>query len=826
MKKLSLSNRSAIRQAFSHRLKFRLLLSCLVVFSSAAQATMVELKDRHQRIQLDTQTLAIHWTVDGQTYAVNQANANVDGIAQTVHPLPQTQSNTVSWLWQPSDIQVTARLEGNDFRLMFQRLSDQEIDRAQPIKLNWFDLPEQSAESLLLPFNEGMRIPVHHKVWAAYLQSEYSGSNTTQDLKMPFWTQSVRPTTEPGEGIAGDNKTLRFLSFLLLNPWNNRIDFRDLANQTGQGKLAAVDMSASHDFTSLNRKNPFQILIHMSEENLSGATRYRQLRAEQGERDSLRDKAARNPNVRKLIGASHVYLFGSDGIAEQDVTDWPGLMQWYFSDSSLSSFAGKEVVRELKPLSAAGGKTRLNAYQKRVLIEAINRSLAARFPFSEPQLNDDGIARQFDAVQQRKAYLETHAARFLTASEQWGQSLSAPVLQTFKAAGLNHLWIGLDNWLPAFFQPDVVEQAKQSGYLVATYDSYNTAIQVADNESWLTAHLPESIRKACAIENADGSKQRGFRGQGNYLNPGCGTDYVKQRARHIMEFGQFNSLFLDVDATGMAREDYTNRKHTKRKHPSGSEPQSGMSEQSMTEAFNARMAWMSEQGMVLGSEDGNSITTRGVVFAHGMETTGFGWTDPDMKHNRRSPYYLGAWYPDQKPAFFFQSARVKEPYRSLFFDPAFKVPLYQAVFHDELINSHHWHMDSLKFSDVKGVRDLASMLYNTPPMVHLSRDEAQSPDSPRIKALQHYQQGFAPIHQVLWDKTLVGFEWLDQAGNIQQTRFSDGSQIIANFTVTEQVVQIGEERATVPAMSIRAMLQSEDGQKPDIVVWTSEPFGG
>ncbi len=148
----------------------------------------------------------------------------------------------------------------------------------------------------------------------------------------------------------------------------------------------------------------------------------------------------------------------------------------------------------------------------------------------------------------------------------------------------------------------------------------------------------------------------------------------------------------------------------------------GMSQTDMLTAFNDRMQWIATvPNVLLGSEDGNSLTTQGIAFAHGMETVGFGWTDPDMKNNRRSPYFLGgAWYPDQKPDFFFKSAQVKELYKTLLFAPQYKVPLYQTVFHDEVINSHHWHSDSLKFSNVQMERDLIAMLYNTPAMVHLS----------------------------------------------------------------------------------------------------------
>ena len=77
----------------------------------------------------------------------------------------------------------------------------------------------------------------------------------------------------------------------------------------------------------------------------------------------------------------------------------------------------------------------------------------------------------------------------------------------------------------------------------------------------------------------------------------------------------------------MAREDYRD----------------GSSENDMLEAFNQRMDWIAKQdGLVLGSEDGNSLTTRGIAFAHGLETVGFGWTDNEMKNMLVHRIFWGA----------------------------------------------------------------------------------------------------------------------------------------------------------------------------------------
>ncbi len=124
-----------------------------------------------------------------------------------------------------------------------------------------------------------------------------------------------------------------------------------------------------------------------------------------------------------------------------------------------------------------------------------------------------------------------------------------------------------------------------------------------------------------------------------------------------------------------------------------------------------------------------------------------------------SPWYLGAWWPDAQPAFFFAQARVGEPYRSVVFDPRNRIPLYQAVFHDALIGSHHWHSDNLTLSEVKNTRTLLSGLYNTAPMYHLNRAALAA----RLPEMRKTDAIFRPLHAVPWNKALTGFRWLDAA---------------------------------------------------------------
>ncbi|MGF1703423.1 glycoside hydrolase [Photobacterium makurazakiensis] len=731
------------------------------IFSLSANADeQINLATQNKAISISAETLAITWN----DLEVNQPNLVINGERQQVANLRRVSGTVSSWTLKPANISVTAEL-ADVLTLTFTANSPNQIKREKPWTLSWFDLPEQATDVLYLPFSEGMRVPTNHQIWIEYLARSYSGSNTTQELKMPFWSAKQ-----------GDS----YITYHLVTATNNQLNF-----ESNNSKPRKINMLASHNFTTLNKSQPFIVRISLGKDNLSGAKAYRQWRIDNGLVTPLAKKMQANPALEKLVGASNVYLFGRGLIDVEDVADWWGLKDWYLNDSGLNvPEPDKKQLSSLKK-----GTTWFSKYEKQLLVDSINTALETESPTPQPQLENNGIESQYLAAQERKAWLVEHAGQYLIGQERWGQALTEDMVNTLKEAGLSKLWLGFDNWMPAFYQPDVVEHAKSAGYLVATYDSYNTAIPQGVNDGWMTAQLPDEIRMGCAIELVDGSLQAGFRGNGYYLNPNCQRGYIEQRIEDIVKFGRFDSLFLDVDAVAMAREDYRD----------------GTSEQEMLDAYNSRLQWIPNNvPVILGSEDGNSLTTAGIAFAHGMETVGFGWRDKDMKEKKDSPYYLGRWYPDHKPEFFFQSAEVKEPYKTLFFAPQYRIPLYQTVFHDEVINSHHWHSDSLKFSDVKAERDLISMLYNTPAMVHLARSEADSKDSPRIKALQHYQQGFLPIHEQLWNKALVKFEWLSDDGLVQQTTYSDGSVIIANFNNDT----VKTDKGTLSGKSIKAVLAS------------------
>ncbi|WP_240155534.1 glycoside hydrolase [Candidatus Pantoea multigeneris] len=706
-----------------------MLRNALFVFAMLSSTPLyaLTLQQGETVFTLDPATLRIH---------INHHLLNQGVVAQQVAALQQDE-RAARWYWPGKQMHISASLQEGDLLLTFQT--------STPQAMNWYHLPDK-AETLLLPIGEGSRIPLDDPEWRAYLQQEMNAINTHWDLKLPLWSQQHQQ---------------QWISWLMLNPYDNELQF--------SGDATRVMMQASHKFSPMSLATPFRVLLTVGDTPLSGAIRYREQLQQQGQFSSLAEKMAKTQDGNKLIGASHLYLWGNGLLAAENVRDWPGLIDWLRSESGieLRQRLANDIVADIQQI----GSQRPEKWQQIQLIEALNQAITTQVKDIKTDVVSSDLTPQQQQAAAVRDWTQQHLAQWLTPPTTWGQSLSLPLLESLQLAGLPRLWLGTDNWTAALLNPAAIGQAKNAGWLVASYDSYDTAIPRGINNNWLTAQIPTNLGEKCAIVRENGTRLPGFGGAGYYLNPGCMLDWSRQRMQSVVTTSGINSLFLDVDGTAMVRDDFHPR------HPT--------SAAEMATARNQRLAWVGEKlGIPVGSEDGNALTAQHLLFAHGTETWGFGWQDTSIHQDKTSPWFLGAWWPESQPAQFFQPTKLKPRYKTVVFDPRYRVPLYQAVFHDSVIATHHWTYDNLKFPEVKRNRDLLSLLYNTPPLFNLSRASLAL----RLPEIVKMDRLFRPMHEILWDKALVDFRWLDETGWVQQTRFSDGSLLSANFS---EVVRAG-----------------------------------
>ncbi len=608
---------------------------------------------------------------------------------------------------------------------------------------------------------EGVYAPCGDARWASFLTNR-GELNTTADLTMPFLGLDCGGFT---------------LTCILTNPFNNQLEF---CLPPGRGMEARL----THQFTRNHRVKEYGVVFEVGTNSLVEPARlYRQWLIQRGQFVSFKEKIRETPEAAKLLGAAHIYLWGNELLNQADVTDWKTFARELKSQAEAPAASPAKWIWSLLSPEARGFVTNLiqaqwpDRYMKSQVAEDLNRLLKQRDFYDEAAWRgvelDAATAAllKSDRVQLSQAdlcRLNTHllAAAFpglLARPETWGNGTSPKMIQQLVAAGFDRLWLGADGWDAFLDRPETVAAAKKAGFLIGPYDSYHSIHRPGEPDTWETAQFDQALYETGAIIKADGTKRRGFKKKGFLLSPDAARPYVEKRVTRLMAAFHANSWFIDCDGFGEYFDDYS--------------PQHPATQQSDMEARISRMAWIRDTfGAVIGTEGCSAGVASTVHFAHGVMTPVIGWGDPDLT-NKKSPYYLGAYYPPEAPQVFFKPVPLKEEYRYIYFEPRFRLPLFQTAFHDSVIATHHWSFASLKARDEAKTVELLELLYQVPPLYHLNLQEFAKREA-QIK--RHYAF-FSPLHRETALLPMTSFQWLTADGTVQRTTFGDTIEIVANF---------------------------------------------
>jgi hypothetical protein len=715
----------------------RRYLFLVALLPMLAHAEPVTLRNAHWQVQIEPATLAIGVAPSDQpSVNVSRGSERHDVSALT------SDAAHAQWQWDKGAYRLSVTLSGRDLTFTVKaRAASQLTFLQQP--------GEAFGRGLILPLAEGHYVPANDPVWRTFLLKEMNDFDSSEALSLPLWGMDYKAYS---------------LHWLLLEPFGNRMQWHD-----EQGKLG---LSASHRFSRLDPERPLVFMLHLGDGLLAGAQRYRQWLQDEGRFESMASKIAATPDTEKLLGASHIYLWSGGLLAAKDVTDWDALRHTLSGQGKLPGALLKHFDKEAR--ATLTGK--LDNYRKSVLVRALNEALLAqaRATWQTGQPDAEHLAAGYGSLRDEVATVFGKALQSDPA--QWGDGLSIATMEGLRAAGLTRLWIGLgEGWEPGLWHPEAVRGGIHAGYLMAPYDSYETALKPDGNPDWATAHLGNDAYERCGIIREDGSARSGFLDQGHYTDTRCVTPGLKRRIAAIKRYAGFNSWFLDAYATGMVFESYR--------------PKATLSFTQHARDNMAAMAWVARQMKApVGSEGGNATTAGGLAFAHGMQTPVIGWNDPDIGQSQRknpaSRYFMGTYYPPEQPSFFFKTVPTKSLYQHVHFAPQTRLPLYQAVFHDSIVTTHHWHTDNFKLGNVRRENELAQLLYNVPPLYHLSAGTLKQ----RLPLIRRMDTFFRPIHQRLATQALTDFRWLSDDRLLQETRFADGSFLRANFSATERNV--------------------------------------
>ncbi len=581
---------------------------------------------------IDPETFSLnYYSPDGKKYSVSSDSPNREIANLKVAP------GFVTWEYPGTGISVSLT-PGSDYL-------DVVIQSEASSEFTW---PRVSTDldAYTIPLHQGKFIPAKDLIWLEHL-SDQGPLNALEALSMQFFALNM-------DEIA--------LVFIIKNKFNNRLHFHD--------EDGSIAMNFIHDFPSTVKEKKYGFRIYpVSNDITEIAKTYKNYIIDTRGILSLEEKAEKNPDIRKLYGAPHIYVW-------------------------------------------------------------------------QNQLNTD------KNIESRMKDLQS-------------------LLEGLQDSGIKKAWIGLHSWTVGENYPEFVSQVNEAGYLIGPYDSYHS-IHPPGEERWITATFDDTtLYQNAFVMNKRGQPVGGFLGEGRRLNPILSLPSVHNRTKAVFDQGiRFNSWFIDCDATGECYDDYTPSRMT--------------SQRDDMEARLERMAWIRDTyGLVVGSETGNDFSANTIAYAHGMTTPVVAWGDPDMRSDSNSEYFVGSYYSPSGgiPARYVKPVPVKDKYRYVYFDNRFNLPLFQLVYNNAVITSHHWEWGSLKVpSEITGTM-LKEILYNVPPLYHIDRHHWD-----QYKDIISSHSGmFAKTHSAAVTKPLNHFDWLTPDRLVQKTRFGETLEIIANF---------------------------------------------
>ena len=473
----------------------------------------------------------------------------------------------------------------------------------------------------------------------------------------------------------------------------------------------------------------------------------------------LKEKAAELPHVSWLYGAPHIYLWGPALFSRHDVerSKWKECAKW-MRDARAESPTGRIVARLSKDQRKSLDELAKSEWPTPYLTIAVAAAL-------EQVLRDQTLIPLTSnlpptkVIERNREFVASALKGFVNDPVTWGDGASITMLQALHNSGINHALVLLSDLYSKSPRPDVAARALELGFLFGPYDEYHTvhSPDARPDDTWETSQFDKAAYEKGRILNADGTGNTGFRDTGYHFSPSAAWPYVRKRVQTIISQLPYSAWFMDCDATGEWFDDYNPL------HPATRVDDMNMRRQ--------RLRWLGqEQKLVVGSEGGSVLLSDLVTFGHGVHTPYIGHLDPAFR-DKSSPFFLGGYWPPDSPDGSFKVVPVAPSLVTPYFDPRFRIPLYEATLGDEMIVTHHWSFDSLKFGDIAATRELLEILYMVPPMYHLNRETWPK----RRNQILRHSSFWGPIHQQLATAHLTRFEWLSPDRQLQRTTFHTDS---------------------------------------------------
>jgi Glycosyl hydrolases related to GH101 family, GH129 len=350
----------------------------------------------------------------------------------------------------------------------------------------------------------------------------------------------------------------------------------------------------------------------------------------------------------------------------------------------------------------------------------------------------------------------------------WGDGKSLVMLDELEKLGIKHALINYDaSFIQNGFniEKEYIHKAESMDYLIGPYDSFDNAQNPKISDS-ITSIWSNHLWPEACIRNPNGSLLTGFANRGCYLSSEAlrlresRQKNIANQVEKMLHNGD-NTLFLDCDAAYPLYDDYS--KH----HPM-------TREQDLNNRLERMRFICSAQKIVLGSETGLSWANPTIAYNNGgfLAFPEAFW--PSLQDKKK----FGGWWPDDAPKVLFKAYNAPAEFINASYNPRYRLPLYEAVFHDSVITTDRWELNELKIPAIRKTKALLQNLYNVPPIWVLDQKTLQK----NKRYFVDYYNFFSPLHQMAGIEALTTFDWLTDDHLVQQTQFGNRLILTTNFS--------------------------------------------
>jgi hypothetical protein len=185
------------------------------------------------------------------------------------------------------------------------------------------------------------------------------------------------------------------------------------------------------------------------------------------------------------------------------------------------------------------------------------------------------------------------------------------------------------------------------------------------------------------------------------------------------------------------------------------------------------MRFIAEQKLVLGSETAAGWAMDNLAYTHGSFSV----------HNKIHYAWMknkdyGKWWPQERPQIFFAFKIDSPEYLKGRYDPFYRIPLYQAAFHEAIISTDRWEIPHAKLTNAVNVREILELLYGVPSIWAFDKKELKKQQT----ALKNLYEFFSPLHKGIATLPLSDFQILSKDRLVQATIWGEEIKLIANFS--------------------------------------------